>query len=151
MSLTDAYSIVNAGSPGLYDATDANNGGAPGTVAEKVQGQFGPHREKAMALFSGMFSPTLDAPMRPVGRPDYSMNYKPGMQRPEPNPWRGLSPLEMTLASAGYKQDADAAPIANIWSAIQGRHMTTDEMAARDMEMKKSGGLLSGLFSMFGG
>jgi hypothetical protein len=33
-----AYSIVNAGAPGRYNASDANNGGAPGTVADKVGG-----------------------------------------------------------------------------------------------------------------
>lgn len=151
MSLTDAYSIINAGSPGLHNASDANNGGAPGTVADKVRYQFGPHREKAMALFQGQFSPELSSPMRPPGRPDYSMNYHPGMRGAEPNPRRGLSPLEMGLAAAGFKQDADAAPIANIWSAVQGHRMTADEMAAMDAERKQRGGLLSGLLNMFGG
>jgi len=37
MGLLDAYSIVNAGAPGRYNASDANNGGAPGTVADKVR------------------------------------------------------------------------------------------------------------------
>jgi hypothetical protein len=50
MSELDAYSIVNAGGPGRYNATDANNGGAPGTVADKVNEQFGPHREVARQL-----------------------------------------------------------------------------------------------------
>lgn len=50
MGILDAYSIVNAGSPGRYNASDANNGGAPGTVRDKVQDQFGPHREAAMRL-----------------------------------------------------------------------------------------------------
>lgn len=57
MSELDAYSIVNAGAPGRYNASDANNGGAPGTVADKVKGQFGPHREKAYALMGGEFAP----------------------------------------------------------------------------------------------
>lgn len=56
MGLHDAYSIVNAGSPGRYNATDANNGGAPGTVREKVDGQFGPHRENALRLLGGQFA-----------------------------------------------------------------------------------------------
>lgn len=151
MSLTDAYSIVNAGAPGRYNATDANNGGAPGTVAEKVQNQFGPHRERAMSLFEGQFSPALSNPMRPVGRPDYSMNYHPGMVGAPPNPFYGLSPVETLLAGAGFKQDAEAAPIANIWSAIQGHKMTADEMAAADAARKDRGGLLGGLFNLFGG
>lgn len=36
MSEVDAYSIVNAGGPGLENRTDEYNGGAPGTVADKV-------------------------------------------------------------------------------------------------------------------
>lgn len=50
MGLMDAYSVVNAGAPGRYGASDANNGGAPGTVADKVNNQFGPHRAKAQAF-----------------------------------------------------------------------------------------------------
>ncbi len=57
MGILDAYSIVNAGAPGRYNASDANNGGAPGTVADKVSGQFGPHRDKAVALLGGLTGP----------------------------------------------------------------------------------------------
>jgi hypothetical protein len=57
MSLLDAYSIVNAGGPGRYGASDAANGGAPGTVADKVNTQFGPHQARASALLGGMAAP----------------------------------------------------------------------------------------------
>lgn len=50
MGLPDIYSTINAGSPGLYNRSDANNGGAPGTVMDKVRDQMGPHRLKAAAL-----------------------------------------------------------------------------------------------------
>lgn len=50
MGLLDAYSIVNAGGPGRYDASDAAAGGAPGTVRDKVMNQFGPHQAKAAML-----------------------------------------------------------------------------------------------------
>ena len=53
MGMLDAYSVVNAGGPGRYGASDANNGGAPGTVADKVNDQMGPHRAKAEALLAG--------------------------------------------------------------------------------------------------
>ena len=53
MGLMDAYSVVNAGAPGLYSRSDENNSGAPGTVAEKVSTQFGPHVNKA-ARFLGV-------------------------------------------------------------------------------------------------
>lgn len=57
MSMLDAYSIVNAGGPGLYDRSDANNGGAPGTVRDKVEQQMGGHRQKAMAMFGDTNQP----------------------------------------------------------------------------------------------
>ncbi len=50
MGLLDLYSTVNAGAPGRYNASDANNGGAAGTVRDKVTGQMEGHREKALAL-----------------------------------------------------------------------------------------------------
>jgi hypothetical protein len=53
MGMLDAYSIVNAGGPGRYGASDANNGGAPGTVADKVNEQMGGHRENAIRLLGG--------------------------------------------------------------------------------------------------
>lgn len=52
MGLLDVYSAVNAGSPGRPNATDANNGGAQGTVADKVNNQMAGHRAKAEALLA---------------------------------------------------------------------------------------------------
>lgn len=53
MGLLDIYSTINAGAPGLYNRSDANNGGAPGTVADKVREQMSGHRAKAEKLFAG--------------------------------------------------------------------------------------------------
>lgn len=50
MGLPDIYSTINAGSPGRYNASDAANGGAPGTVMDKVTQQMGPHRDNAARL-----------------------------------------------------------------------------------------------------
>lgn len=50
MGILDLYSIANAGAPGKYDASDANNGGAPGTVRDKVETQMNAHRQKAMKM-----------------------------------------------------------------------------------------------------
>ena len=57
MGMLDAYSIVNAGGPGLYNRSDANNGGAPGTVADKVRTQMGGHRKNAIRLLGGSGQP----------------------------------------------------------------------------------------------
>jgi hypothetical protein len=53
MGLLDIYSTINAGKPGLYDRSDASNGGAPGTVADKVATQMVGHRARANALLGG--------------------------------------------------------------------------------------------------
>lgn len=50
MGLLDIYSAINAGGVGRYDASDANNGGAPGTVRDKVEQQMAGHRRNALAL-----------------------------------------------------------------------------------------------------
>lgn len=50
MGLLDIYSAINAGGVGRYGASDANNGGAPGTVRDKVNSQMAGHRENAMRL-----------------------------------------------------------------------------------------------------
>ena len=53
MGLLDLYSTINAGRPGRYGASDAANGGMPGTVADKVANQMGGHRANALRLFGG--------------------------------------------------------------------------------------------------
>lgn len=64
--LLDIYSAINAGRVGRYGKTDANNGGAPGTVADKVAG-MGDHRLKAARLLA-QYAPSAfpKAPEKPV-------------------------------------------------------------------------------------
>jgi len=54
MGMLDIYSAINAGGVGRYGASDANNGGAPGNVRDKVENQMSGHRQKAMALLGEM-------------------------------------------------------------------------------------------------
>lgn len=54
MGLMDIYSAINAGSVGRNNASDAAAGGAPGTVADKVNNQMGAHRAKAQALLASV-------------------------------------------------------------------------------------------------
>lgn len=58
MGLLDMYSTINAGAPGLYNRSDANNGGAPGTVRDKVETQMASHKANAIKLFNGEFTPS---------------------------------------------------------------------------------------------
>jgi len=57
MGLLDIYSAVNAGHVGRYNASDANNGGAPGTVRDKVTQQMAGHKANAERLLAGLFTP----------------------------------------------------------------------------------------------
>ncbi len=57
MGLVDIYSAINAGQVNRPDASDADNGGAWGTVADKVKYQMDGHRKKAQTLLSEMAPP----------------------------------------------------------------------------------------------
>lgn len=52
MELIDIYSAINAGGVNRHNATDENNGGAWGTVADKVKYQMDGHRKKALSLMA---------------------------------------------------------------------------------------------------
>jgi hypothetical protein len=66
MGLLDVYSTINAGRPGLYDRSDANNGGAPGTVYDKVATQMVGHRARANTMLGDESNPI------PISPPDQS-------------------------------------------------------------------------------
>jgi hypothetical protein len=57
MDLLDIYSAINAGRVNRYDASDANNGGAWGTVRDKVESQMDGHRRKAEQLLAAAMKP----------------------------------------------------------------------------------------------
>lgn len=69
MGLLDIYSAINAGGVGRYNRTDANNGGAPGTVGEKVAKQMSGHRRNAERLLSGGAAPSSSPREYPSDRP----------------------------------------------------------------------------------
>lgn len=69
MGMMDIYSTINAGSPGLYNRSDAGNGGAPGTVADKVNSQMASHRENAVRLLGAGPVGALDAAAAPAPQP----------------------------------------------------------------------------------
>lgn len=70
MSGLDLYSTINAGAPGLYNASDTAAGGAPGDVRDKWENQMGGHRQKAMALLQGNLSPEAMEFVRDNPQPD---------------------------------------------------------------------------------
>lgn len=63
----DLYSTINAGAPGRYRASDANNGGTAGSVRDKYETQMHGHREKARSLLQH-FAPEAQKRQGPEGR-----------------------------------------------------------------------------------
>lgn len=87
MGMLDIYSAINAGGVGRYNASDANNGGAPGTVRDKVEQQMAGHRAKALALFGGEqgMAPLAMAPQPQMPPEMAAVNAMAGAQ-PSPAP-----------------------------------------------------------------
>lgn len=118
MGLLDLYSTINAGRPGRYGASDAGNGGAPGTVADKVNNQMGAHRQKAAAFLGGDFTPTMpagtnDAPApAPFGfRPPQGGGDAPAAQAaPAPDDTADIASILRALMPRQQGQPAAAAP-----------------------------------------
>lgn len=129
MGLMDIYSTVNAGAPGLYDRSDANNGGAPGTVADKVNTQMAGHRQRAMAMFGPQASqrpelqqlpaqgnaPVPDNPLQnlpaqggqPVANPEQLLQQTPAVYQST----RGQDPRNAVIAAGqGMGQPAPEQP-----------------------------------------
>jgi|GEM_PF-260992 len=77
MGLLDIYSAINAGEVGLHNRSDAKNGGAPGTVADKVANQMAGHRRKAARLLG------LDRPQLPEGEGAPTPTANPAWNEPE--------------------------------------------------------------------
>lgn len=82
MGMMDIYSAINAGGVGRYGASDANNGGAPGTVADKVNNQMADHRQKALALI-GQGGATFGEPMAYYGDKGMSVESRPPVFSPD--------------------------------------------------------------------
>lgn len=109
MGMRDIYSAINAGRVGRYNASDANNGGAPGTVDDKVNTQMSGHRKNALALLGGNFE------TRPGGGADAGQAANPVKQAPvEKNPLRlawayrngKMTPEDAALYEKGIKAGA---------------------------------------------
>jgi len=113
MGLLDLYSTINAGRPGRYNASDAGNGGAPGTVADKVNGQMAGHRAKASAFLGGdaaMTMPSDGGATAPVasGRFGFSgiepsASSAPTMATPDAKKDDGLDAASILKMLAGEK------------------------------------------------
>jgi hypothetical protein len=106
----DLYSTINAGSPGRYGASDANNGGAPGDVRDKWQNQMGAHRQKAAQLLNSLGqSDYPPGSLGGIGSPDQPGQNQPlfGSMSPGMNTFggsdNGIDPRVAGIAFPGEK------------------------------------------------
>jgi hypothetical protein len=67
MGLLNLYSVINTGSPDNFGLSDAKEGGAPGTVAEKVAG-MGDHKANAARLLAKYAPPAFPTTPQPPVR-----------------------------------------------------------------------------------
>lgn len=136
MGMLDLYSTINAGAPGRYGASDANNGGAPGNVQDKVEQQMAGHRQKAMELL-GMSQPNVST----KGSTDLGMI---GGVKPDGSAWQSLTGQGRAHASNPDYEDYSQLfreyrfdPPSNDWMPVgerQGRTVYAAPDYARDAQ-----------------
>lgn len=120
MSGLDLYSTINAGAPGRYSASDAQNGGAPGSVADKWNNQMDGHRAKARALLGYSEAPPVNAGLGDVAlppTPGVIVNRQPEVLDPEQrlavtDPFGqtrvGVAPIPGAVEASTAKASAEA-------------------------------------------
>lgn len=117
MSGLDLYSTINAGAPGKYGASDANNGGAPGNVRDKWERQMGGHREKAAALLGDI-----------AGSPRYSMASASPMPSGQGQmPGQGTMPQQMAQAFGDVVAPQAPMSFGNVLDSFNRRRRQADE------------------------
>ncbi len=87
--LLQIYAAINAGHASKIHASDANNGGAPGTVLDKVNDQMEGHKRNAERLFGGNFGPVkASTDASPAGEASADI----GVTSVETPVWKAASP-----------------------------------------------------------
>ncbi len=76
------YAAINGGNSKAVNASDENNGGAPGTVYDKVTQQMDGHRRNAAALLGGTYKPITVSASAP-GQADFNSYETSGSPAPK--------------------------------------------------------------------
>lgn len=117
MGLLDIYSAINAGGVGRYGASDAAAGGAPGTVADKVNSQMAGHRAKALAF---------------IGEPQQVASLDPSVGMPPRTASEAVTAMGAGGSGVGGGATAAASPFAPASLSDEvAAYQQTPEYAAR--------------------
>jgi hypothetical protein len=114
MGLLDIYSTINAGRPGLYNASDAGNGGAPGTVYDKVATQMVGHRARANTLLGDESNPIPISPPAQSGSPQDPAPTSPASGTPGGETSPDAPDVGGTLGKLASQQQAPRPPAIDI-------------------------------------
>lgn len=106
MGMMDIYSTINAGAPGLYNRSDAAAGGAPGTVADKVNNQMAGHRARAERMFADLPAPGVAPVAMETGATGFAVPPAPAptMTAANFNAIQEGRPLDPVFQSEGVSQ-----------------------------------------------
>lgn len=132
MSGMDLYSTVNAGAPGRYGASDENNGGAPGTVADKWNQQMSGHREKAAQLLGGDYSPPAASAAPVVQQPAFNVALIRAMQNPY------MTPEQKQILGGIYQQQQAAQNAAYEMQLKQSDPMYQAQLQQAQFELERA-------------
>lgn len=127
MGMLDIYSAINAGGVGRYGASDAGAGGAPGTVADKVNSQMAGHRAKALAMFGGGQPAASAAPVQVA-----SLDPTAGMAE-------ATRPMPEEYAKTGLSQEAWARMNAPNGAVPPAQPTVTAALNRQDINPKAAG------------
>lgn len=147
MELIDIYSAINAGGVNRYDASDAKNGGAWGTVADKVKYQMDGHRKKALALMADPDAkpspfdaqPNLNKTVEQVPVVDVP----PGFEQPDPlqqqqmQPVTNNQPVEVAQATQAQQTMNDGPTDEAIIQALTNPWATDEQRGIAEFYLKK--------------
>ncbi|MEY9719270.1 hypothetical protein ABIA22_001760 [Sinorhizobium fredii] len=114
--LLQIYAAINAGHASKIHASDANNGGAPGTVLDKVQDQMEGHKRNAAALLGGSFQPiTASVPSAEDELLDGDLSYRGGSTS-IPNETPVFSPIAEEPSLWQSTKDAFMTEQTGVWA-----------------------------------
>jgi len=135
MGLLQAYAAINAGGigPKYYQARDAGAGGAPGTVADKVNKQMAGHAQRAASLLGAPQTTLAGAPLPPP-----RSELAAGAPLPPARPTDPAVPTLPDNPARGILADNPLTKVASNIAADQEQQQQTAQQAAQQLQQTQA-------------